>query len=59
MLLPEALKPPDAGALAGPPKCYSLYNSIAAQLLRGVPGGVPLEYFKALEALEALELVSA
>ena len=56
MLLPKALRPPlDART----PKSYSLYNSTAAQLLRGVPGGVPLEYFEALEALEALELVSA
>ena len=26
------------------PKSYSLYNSIATQLLRGVPGGLPLVY---------------
>jgi len=49
MLLPKALKPLDART----PKSYSLYNPIAAQLLRGVSGGIPLEY------LEALELVSA
>ena len=45
MLLLKVLRPLDAGALdAGTPKSYSLYNSIAAQFLRGVPRGVPLEY---------------